>query len=272
MKSEPLACAEIRDGFVAGGVPAGPAVRAHLAACPHCPELFENDARLGRRLASAASPELAPDGLFAQIERDVARDVGLRARLRAQPRRVRVAALLGVAGALFVFELASNRRGDFAQYRPSLFWSVAFGLGLALVMGVLALSRGANAPLGSHSRRAGLAVLLLGLPAVSALLAPLGAGSLESVTAWGNPASCFAYGAALVLPLLVLSWLFERRDAVPLSALVAAGGVAGVAANLLLHAHCGSVNPGHLLLGHASVGLACALALRLVWRSPQPSR
>ena len=81
-----------------------------------------------------------------------------------------------------------------------------------------------------------------------------------------------SYGAALVVPLVVLYWLFERRDSVPLSALMTAGALAGLAANLLLHAHCSSANLPHLLLGHASIGAVWALALRLVWRSPQPSR
>ena len=100
----------------------------------------------------------------------------------------------------------------------------------------------------------------------------MGAESTEAASAWGNPASCFTYGAALVAPLVLLYWLFERRAAVPWGALVMAGGVVGVAANLLLHAHCPSANPGHLLLGHASIGVVWALALRLVWGAPQPSR
>ena len=66
-----MECAEIRSGFVAGRVPAGPEVDAHLKSCPHCRELFEKDAALGRRLAQAVLPELAPGDLFALVERDV---------------------------------------------------------------------------------------------------------------------------------------------------------------------------------------------------------
>jgi hypothetical protein len=72
--------------------------------------------------------------------------------------------------------------------------------------------------------------------------------------------------------LVILYWLFERREIVPVRALVTAGALAGVAANLLLHAHCGSAHPGHLLLGHASIGVVWALALRLVGAARQPSR
>jgi len=267
-----LECAEIRNGFVAGRVPAGPEVEAHFAICPHCHELFENDARLGRSLAQAVVPEASAGDLFALVERDLGQEVGLRARLRALPLRVRVAALSGVAVALFLFQFLRKPRADFAGYSPGLFWGVAFGLAFAFIVGVLTLLRGANAPLGAAGRGRAAAVVLLVVPALLALLAPLGAESLESATAWGNPSSCFSYGAALVVPVVLLYWLFERRDAVPLRALVVAGAVAGLAANLLLHVHCGSAHPGHLLLGHASIGLVWALALRLVWGSPVPSR
>jgi len=267
-----LDCAEIRNGFVAGRVPAGPELEAHVQVCPHCRELFENDARLGRRLAGAVLPELPPEDLFALVERDVSREVGVRARLRALPLRLRAGLLLAVAGALFVVHLRLSTRPDWGQYSAGLFWSVALLLGLALVLGALRVLRGATAPLRSiWSERATVALLLL-TPAGLALVAPLGAASPEAVTAWGSPSSCFTYGAVLAVPLVLLYWLFERRETVPVRALVSAGALAGLAANLLLHAHCGSAHVGHLLLGHASIGVVWALALRLVWGSAQPSR
>lgn len=266
-----MECAEIRNGFTAGRVPAGPEVEAHFSACPHCRELFENDARLGRRLARAVVPEAPAGDLFALVERDLSQEVGLRARLRALPLGARVAALSGVAGALFVFQFLRSGRGDFGGYSLGVFWLLAAVLAIAFVAGVLTVSRGATAPLASWARGRAAAVSLLMLPALIALLAPFGA-SVEAEAVWGNPSSCFSYGAALVVPLVLLYWLFERRDMVPLRALVAAGAVAGLAANLLLHAHCGSAHPGHLLLGHASIGLVWALALRLVWGSPAASR
>ena len=266
-----MECAEIRNGFRAGRVPTGPQVEAHFAVCPHCHELFQNDARLGRRLAQAVLPEAPVGDLFALVERDLSQELGLRARLRALPLGVRVAALSGVAGVLFAFQFLRSRSADFGGYSPRVFWGLALAFALAFVAGVLTLSRGATAPLASWARGRAAAVLLLVLPALVALLAPFGA-SLEAQAAWGNPSSCFSYGAALVVPLVLLYWLFERRDIVPLRALVAAGAVAGLAANLLLHAHCGSAHPGHLLLGHASIGLVWAFALRLVWGSPAASR
>lgn len=265
-------CAEIRSGFVAGRVPANPEVHEHLQGCPSCRELFENDAALGRRLAEAVPPEVEPGDLFALVERDVQQETGLRARLRALPSPVRVGGLVSVALALLAFELRFNRRSDFAEFSPEVFWGVALVLAGGLAWGAARLARGPAAPLASAARERWLAVAFLVLPAIAVLVVPSGSGSPEAAAAWGHPGLCFCYGAALVAPFLLLYWLFERRDRVPLAALVSAGALAGVAANLLLHAHCPSAHLGHLLLGHASIGLAWALALVLFSKPLQPSR
>jgi len=267
-----LECAEIRSGFLAGRVPAGPAVDAHLKSCPSCPELFENGAVLGRRLAEAVLPEAPAGDLFALVERDVKAEVGLRARLRALATPVRSAALVGVALALVVYQLLLHRREDFTDYSAPLFWAMSAVLVLALVAGSLRLMKGASAPLAAQARERRAAVEWLLLPALVALLAPLGASSPKWLAAWGSPGACFSYGAVLVAPLVLLCWLFERRDEVPLAARVSAGALAGIAANLLLYTHCASSHLGHLLAGHASIGVAWALVLGVVPRSPQRSR
>src|SRR6478609_5248104 len=87
MTTEAVECADIRRNFVAGRVPAGPDVEAHVQGCPNCRELFENDARLGRQLAQAVLPEVEPGDLFARIDAELSRDVGARAQLRAPPTR-----------------------------------------------------------------------------------------------------------------------------------------------------------------------------------------
>src|SRR5450755_3101573 len=110
-------CAEIRDSFVRGVVLPNAAVEAHLAVCPHCRQLFESDARLGRSLASeAAAPVPFPEELFNQLEARVARETGLRAWLRSRPSKFRflvvvlsVAAAVGIGGAL-------QLRPDFSAY------------------------------------------------------------------------------------------------------------------------------------------------------------
>ncbi len=259
-----MECADIRRNFVAGDVPTGPEVDVHFKTCPHCRELFGNGAELGRRLAQAVTPEVNPGDLFAQVERDMLGEVGTRARLRALSTRVRVGALIGGAAALFVGQLLLRPRPDFEQYSTGVFWDCVVLLGAAGVPGTGALMRGASAPPTSHSRERWVALTLLALPAFMALLVPLGSPSAATAATWGSPVACFSYGAALVAPLLLLYWLLERRDEVPLMVLLSAGGLAGIAANLLLHARCPSVHLGHLLLGHASIGVMWALALGLL--------
>lgn len=265
-------CAEIRNGFVAGRVPAGPEVDEHLLGCPHCRELFERQAELGRRLALAVPPTVELGELFALLERDVQRETGLRARLRALPSRVRAGALVGVAVALLAFELGFRRRADFAAFSPVVFWGVVAALVLGVLVGAVRLTRGAAVPLSSAARERWVAVAFLILPAVALLVVPIGSGTPEAAESWGHPGRCFFYGAALVAPFLLLYWLFERRDHVPSAALVSAGALAGIAANLLLHAHCPSAHLGHLLLGHASIGAVWALWLGLLSRPLQLSR
>lgn len=266
-----MECADIRRDFVAGHVPTGPEVDAHFRVCPHCRELFENGADLGRRLAHAVTPEVDPGELFAQVERDVGQEVGTRARLRALPTRVRVGTLIGLALALFIGELLLRRRPDFEAYSPAVFWGCVVLLVAVGVAGSVALMRGTSAPIGSCTRERWSALTLLTLPVLVALVVPLGSPS-EAVTTWSSPVACFSYGAALAAPIVFLYWLFERRDDVPLTVLLSAGGLAGIAANLLLHASCPSVHLGHLLLGHASIGIMWALALGLLSKRRQSAR
>ena len=263
-------CAEIRSGFVAGRAPDGPAVQAHLAVCPQCRELFEQEAQLGRRLALSVLPIVEAADLFARVEQELAREAGLRGRLRALPTPARATLLVGAIGlTLLAVQLFMRRRGDWGEYSPALFWSVAALLVGAFCFGVQRLLRGAAAPLHSAERDRAFAILLLVLPALLALIAPLGAagGDVEDpALAWATSGNCFALGAAAVVPFLGLAWLLERRDHVPIVALALIGALSGVSANLLLHVHCGSEHLGHLLLGHASIGLAWALALGSIAR------
>ncbi len=265
MRSTTLQCAEIRDDFVAGRVPAGPAVEAHVQSCVACRELFEGGAYLGRALAQSAVPEGSEPGeLFTLVEGQLRQETGLRARLRALPTPWRVAAWVAVSGGLLGYHLVFMRRPDFAQFSSAVFWAVVALLGAAIVLGASRVARGPTLPLSSRRRDQAVALALLALPALAMLLAPIGSGTPDAAEDWGSPGTCFGYGAALVAPLVLLFWLFERRDQVPGTALASAGALAGVAANLLLHAHCPSVHVGHLLLGHASIGAAWAVTLRIL--------
>lgn len=265
-------CAEIRGSFVAGSVPAGPDVQEHLKWCPHCRELFEKGAQLGRRLAQAVLPAVEPGGLFALVDAEVKRETGLRAKLRALPSRLRAGALVAVAVSLLGLELGLRRRADFADFSPLIFWGIVVLLIAGVAVGAGRLMRGSSVPLGSAARERSVAAVFLVLPAMALLVVPIGSQMPGAAETWGHPMTCFTYGAALVVPFVLLYWLFERRDQVPTSSLVSAGALAGIAANLLLHAHCYSAHLGHLLLGHASIGVVWALLLGLLSKPLHLSR
>lgn len=256
-----MECAEIRGIFVTGRIPSGPEVDAHVAVCPHCRELLALEGELGRRLADQVLPEAKADELFSLVERDVAAEQGLRARLRALPSEAQVSVLVAFALLLCAAHLAMHRRSDFAEYSPVVFWGLCLVLGSFLFVGAARLLRGASAPSSMAKVERPLALLLLIIPAIAALVSPIGSAVPRAAMSFGVPAFCFAYGAAFMLPFVALYWLFERRDRVPVWSLVSAGALAGIAANLLLHTHCPSAHPGHLLVGHASIGVVWALLL-----------
>jgi hypothetical protein len=266
-----LDCAEIRVGFTGGGVPAGPDVDAHLQLCAPCRELFANGAQLGRRLALAVLPTAETSRLFGLIERDLNAEVGARATLRAWSTSRRIALLTGVGLLPLVWHVLMDPRVDLGgEYSPFLLWGLLAVMIAAFLLGAHWLLRGASAA-GSVGRERWIALALLLLPALAMLVAPLGA-TAEALEAWGSPGICFAYGSALALPMVLVYVLLERRDHVPLPALVAAGALAGIAANAQLHAHCPSAHWGHLLLGHASIGVAWAAVVALVARPLRNSR
>lgn len=272
MTARPVDCAEIRAEFVAGDVPSGPQVEDHLRGCSACRALFDDQARLGRGLAQAVLPQVEAAELFASIERDVAAETGLRARLRALPTALRLAGVFGVALAIVGWHALMRPRQQLGGvYSPLALWLLLIALLTALFLGARWLLRGVSSSAWGRERLLPLA--LLGLPALIALLSPLGAlDHPEALSAWGSPGICFSYGALSGVPLLLLFWLFERRDQLPLPALLTAGALSGVLANALLHCHCASANLAHLLLGHATIGVAWALVLAGAARIPARSR
>lgn len=259
-----MECADIRRNFLAGRVPSGPEAEAHLQTCLACADLLSQDGGLGRHLAAALPeplPEPNPAELFQLLGREVERETGLRAKLRAWPTRAKVVALLALALALFGYEFAWRPRADYAQLSPLVFWGSAGILTVVLGLGSARLLRGSSAPLRVADSARWLVLSLWILPALLALLIPLGESSAVAKAAFASPLACFAYGGVLSGTLVVASWAFERRDRVPLTARLTVGGLAGILANLLLEAHCASAHPGHLLLGHATIGVAWALLL-----------
>src|SRR5262245_35960030 len=101
MSERPMDCAEIRDALLAGSVPSGPEVEAHVRGCSACEELLADEGALGRALSRNETPAIASDELFASLERRVLAESGPRAWLRSRPTPVRAGVAL-LAGATVV--------------------------------------------------------------------------------------------------------------------------------------------------------------------------
>ncbi len=245
--------AQIRDSFVKGvPLPEGQ-VKAHLDSCPHCRELFEHDAELGRGLAAQASDAVAvPEDFFGQLEQKLARETGLRAWLRSRPSRLRFMLVLlplllvVIAGGVF------RQRADFQQYplaRVMLLLSVYF-VAIVLAFGKELSESPRRDPLRDHW---GLLAFALAVPFLAAF-APATEASRQAGPE--GALGCFSYGALLTLPIAALLWAFDRDDRPSLRTVCLSAAALGLSGNLLLELHCGNGNAVHVLLGHASLGVA----------------
>jgi hypothetical protein len=246
-------CLEIRDAFKNGDVLPSAAVEAHLRECGQCRVLFATNAQLGRSLANEAAAALPfEDALFERLEADVARETGLRAWLRSRPTRLRFA--LATLSVLVVVLLGGvlRPRSDFAEYPPTrlLLLLGVYGFGILIAFGKelhLSAQRGTFAAhFGWLSAALGLPFLIAFAPATEASRHAGPAGALN----------CFVYGALLTLPTAALLWAFDRDDQPSLRTVCLSAVALGLSANLLLELHCPSGNALHLLLGHASLGVA----------------
>jgi len=82
----------------------------------------------------------------------------------------------------------------------------------------------------------------------------------------GGALGCFGYGALLTLPIAALLWAFDRDQRPSLRTVCLSAAGLGLCANLLLELHCGNGNAAHVLLGHASLGVAWLAAWTVGWR------
>jgi hypothetical protein len=82
----------------------------------------------------------------------------------------------------------------------------------------------------------------------------------------GGALSCFSYGTLLTLPTAALLWAFDRDDQLSLRTVYLSAAALGLSANLLLELHCGNGNFTHVVLGHASLGVAWLLVWALTRR------
>jgi hypothetical protein len=266
-------CAEIRQGFLTGEVPSGLAVGEHLKRCLHCPELFQNQAALGRRLASAAATPLesvseSTSAELAAVSSAIAAEHGLRAFLRSRSTRSRWLLLLALPALSLLREIAQKGVPWRSLTLPRLFGGV-------VLIGFLGLiTRSALRPLPIEGRAArlssALAFVACCLPCVL-WFAPQAQASSEEFT--GNFAlrslTCFAYGSLLAAPSFALLCALDRGDQVPFRVWALAAGMVALVANLILLLHCPDTSRAHLALGHFSIGLAWLFAVSVGqwWRS-----
>lgn len=224
---------------------------------------------LGRGLSGAAGDEAPDPTLLAAVEAELAGERGPRAWLRSRATVFRFLLVLATAAAVFAGMVVAAPRPDFQLAADDRWFALASLLILGLVLG----ADGALRVLGraQPSSLIGAALTVLVLPLLIALLPEADTHEPASLAGTGSefvPFSlrCFFFGVLISAPVGTLLWFASREDRLPASSLVFAAGAAGVAANLALHAHCPITHPGHLIAGHATVGLAWLASLLLVNR------
>ena len=205
-----------------------------------------------RVLASAAKEHAAPPGAWSR------RVVGV----------VAVGAVwLGVAYAM------TGRRGDWDDLSPAYALGTVLALiAAALVLTTVGLSRG-RAMLGPPvGVQLGLAVGLPFALAVWSFLVPSAAPTSVPCSSTGEALrlarTCDLLSLALATPMLG-ALLFLRRGtqaAAPTLTGACLGAAAATWAHLVLHAHCPTAQPVHVLVGHALPLLPVMLAGALVGR------
>ncbi len=261
-------CPDIRDAFMKGEVPADADVAAHLKGCPQCSELFARDAELGRSLGTEGTVNMPfEDELFARLEDEVAQENGPRAWLRSRPTGLRFAVVaVSVLAAIGLGGFA-RLRADFSEY-PMARLLLLLGVYAIAILLAFAKELYLSIRRGSLADHAGLLVGALGLPFLIAF-AP--ATETSRHTGSGGALGCFGYGALLTLPTAALLWAFDRDDQPSLRTVCLSAVALGLSANFVLELHCPSGNASHLLLGHASIGVAWLAAWSMLRRSRSPN-
>ncbi|HKO50741.1 MAG TPA: hypothetical protein VJV79_23635 [Polyangiaceae bacterium] len=256
-------CTKIRDTFVSGVPAPEERVREHLASCSHCRELFQHDGQLGRGLAAQVNDALTfGEEFWAQIEEKLARETGPRAWLRSRPSAVRFTLVLLPLLSILIVGGLLWQRADFAQYPLP---RVALLLCMYLLAILLALAKElSESPRPDAVRdHFGLLAFALAVPVLAAF-APATEASRHAEP--GGAFSCFCYGALLTLPIAALLWACNRNDRLSVRTVCLSAAALGLSANLLLELHCGNGNVTHVLVGHASLGVAWVAAWALTRR------
>ncbi len=243
-----------------GAVPSGALVGEHLQWCPHCRELFRDDAALGRHLAGAAAePALATLG-FARVSSTLEAEHGVRSFLRSRSTRLRWLISLALPAALFAYELLRHRVPLGSISTPRL----AVGGVLVGVFALVTWLALRPAPLERHAARARamLAFVTWCLPCALCLVPETHASRDDGHFALRSLA-CFGYGSALAAPSFALSWVFDRGLDLPYRVWAFGAGIVALVANLILLVHCPVGARAHLIVGHFSIGFTWFLAVSL---------
>jgi hypothetical protein len=250
-------CVDVREARLRGAV-LSPEAAEHAHKCPICSaDTVE---------AGGASPEL--DELFRGITSAVDREKGITGWLRSRSTSSRILVAAIWVTVLVALSAIGMPRTAFAPL-PVERVVVVFGALAVLAAALLRVGlRPAQTP--APCDRTILALIGAGLllPAVTAFL-PAGAHPFPryvEYTPTQATVGCFIIGGLTgVLAILLLRALDRTaHDSRPAGVLAAVTG--GVVGNLALELHCPVTAPGHLLLGHATVGVMLVLAYGVLRR------
>jgi hypothetical protein len=231
---------------------------------PDQPPDAAHDPALSAELARAVDARHAAadlDGVYAALHADFARERGPRGWLRERATVVRGLAAVGLVALLCAVVAFGFARPDLDSYPlPRMALSVSAIASLMIVCLVLALrplQRPALPPWAASAAVGGSLLVLAALYLVApfeAQSAALDAGALRAALA------CMAVGLLLGVPVYGALLLLDRggsQRALPMAI------AAGLAANLVLHIHCPSAEPTHLMLGHFGAAALLLIAIAL---------
>lgn len=232
-------CLAVRDARSRGEA-LSPEAAAHAERCPIC----------SARVDALPAPGWDGDQVFSSLTAELDKERGLLGRLRAMKTSARGLAAAGAAFSVWAGIALFRPRSRLAPLPVTRVVVVVTVLSVLLALTVRLALRPLHAP--PVSRRS------LGLALFAGLAVPfLFAAVSRDVTAYASSAAgCFALGGALGAAFMGLLFAFDRGALSAKSTGFLAAAAGGLAANAALELHCPSSDPAHLVLGHATVGVA----------------
>lgn len=258
-------CSETRDRILRSSI--DDEVHAHLEQCEACSELAETDGRLAKALGRTPPPAPTPDR-FAKISQITSEQDGEAVwRLRSMPTNRRIS--IGLCAALIggVVCLLLLPRPDMGVY-PMMRMGIVLGaMFIATAFGVVLSMPKSYKPRHPVTLRLALLIFLLLIPFIPALLPVVSHGHPASTTDMGllkSAGACIGFGTLAAFPALIGIRLLQRESELRLWPTIYAGVAAALGANIALQAHCPIVDTGHLVVGHAMLGIVYAVLAWLV--------